>query len=71
MIVALAVAACSGAAFVVCERRSPSLMLDLTLFRSAALTSSALVVMISSLGPDRLFFFVLSLYGAIPATIPP
>ncbi|WCN07197.1 MFS transporter [Streptomyces sp. M92] len=61
VIVALAVAVCSGAAFVVCERRSPSPMLDLTLFRSAAFTGSALVVMISFLGLIG-FFFVLSLY---------
>ncbi|MFB9463455.1 MFS transporter [Streptomyces cinereospinus] len=60
-VVALVVAVCSGAAFVVCERRSPSPMLDLTLFRSAAFTGSALVVMISFLGLIG-FFFVLSLY---------
>lgn len=61
VIVALTVAVCSGAAFVVLERRSPSPMLDLTLFRSAAFTGSALVVMISFLGLIG-FFFVLSLY---------
>ncbi|CAL9376522.1 Multidrug resistance protein Stp [Streptomyces sp. enrichment culture] len=61
VVVALAVAVCSGAAFVVVERRSPSPMLDLTLFRSAAFTGSALVVMISFLGLIG-FFFVLSLY---------
>lgn len=61
VIVALVAAACSGAAFVMCERRSQSPMLDLSLFRSAAFTGSALVVMISFLGLIG-FFFVLSLY---------
>ncbi|UUU36883.1 MFS transporter [Streptomyces sp. CA-210063] len=61
VIVALVVAVCSVLAFVVCERRSPSPMLDLTLFRSAAFTGSALVVMISFLGLIG-FFFILSLY---------
>ncbi|MGW4729440.1 MFS transporter [Streptomyces shenzhenensis] len=61
VIVALAVAVCSGVAFVLLERRSPSPMLDLTLFRSAAFTGSALVVMISFLALIG-FFFLLSLY---------
>ncbi|MGP2438556.1 MFS transporter, partial [Streptomyces sp. JW3] len=61
VLVALAVAVCAGVAFVVSERRSASPMLDLTLFRSAAFTGSALVVMISFLGLIG-FFFVLSLY---------
>ncbi|WP_329582306.1 MFS transporter [Streptomyces sp. NBC_01361] len=61
VVVALAVAVCSGVAFVVFERRSASPMLDLTLFRSAAFTGSALVAMISFLGLIG-FFFVFSLY---------
>ncbi|MGY3684958.1 MFS transporter [Streptomyces sp. TE33382] len=61
VIVALVVAVCSGVAFVLFERRSASPMLDLSLFRSAAFTGSALVVMISFLGLIG-FFFILSLY---------
>ncbi|MEU3711179.1 MFS transporter [Streptomyces catenulae] len=61
VIVALAVAVCSGAAFALFERRSADPMLDLSLFRSAAFTGSALVVMVSFLALIG-FFFVLSLY---------
>lgn len=61
VIVALAIAVCSGVAFVLVEQRSASPMLDLSLFRSASFTGSALVVMISFLALIG-FFFVLSLY---------
>ncbi|MFF3499195.1 MFS transporter [Streptomyces sp. NPDC003247] len=61
VVAALVVAVCSAVAFVLAERRSPSPMLDLSLFRSPAFTGSALVVMISFLGLLG-FFFVLSLY---------
>ncbi|MFG3133235.1 MFS transporter [Streptomyces tendae] len=61
VIASLVAAACFGAAFVLAEHRSPSPMLDLTLFRSATFTGSALVVMISFLGLIG-FFFVFSLY---------
>ncbi|MFG1945307.1 MFS transporter [Nonomuraea sp. NPDC048826] len=60
-LVAFALAAVSGVAFVVVERRSASPMLDLSLFRSPGFTASTLVAMISFLGLIG-FFFVLSLY---------
>ncbi|MGX5209475.1 MFS transporter [Streptomyces violaceus] len=61
VIVALALAAVGALAFVLAERRSPSPMLDLTLFRSAAFSATTLIAMISFLGLIG-FFFVLSLY---------
>ncbi|GAA2581587.1 hypothetical protein GCM10010304_24310 [Streptomyces roseoviolaceus] len=61
VIVALALAVVGALAFVLAERRSPSPMLDLTLFRSAAFSATTLIAMISFLGLIG-FFFVLSLY---------
>ncbi|GHA21890.1 MFS transporter [Streptomyces purpurascens] len=61
VVVALALAAVGALAFVLAERRSPSPMLDLTLFRSAAFSATTLIAMISFLGLIG-FFFVLSLY---------
>ncbi len=61
VVVALALAAVGAVAFVLAERRSPSPMLDLTLFRSAAFSATTLIAMISFLGLIG-FFFVLSLY---------
>ncbi|MEV7069749.1 MFS transporter [Streptomyces sp. NPDC093990] len=61
VLTALAVAVAGGAAFVLAERRSPSPMLDLALFRSPAFTATTLVAMITFLGLIG-FFFLLSLY---------
>jgi EmrB/QacA subfamily drug resistance transporter len=61
VIVALALAAVSGLAFALAERRSASPMLDLALFRSPAFSATTLIAMISFLGLIG-FFFVLSLY---------
>ncbi|POX58084.1 hypothetical protein C3492_40090 [Streptomyces sp. Ru62] len=58
---ALAVGAAGVVAFVSAERRGASPMLDLTLFRSAGFTATALVAAITFLGLIG-FFFVLSLY---------
>lgn len=61
VIAALTLAAVSALAFVLAERRSPSPMLDLSLFRSAAFSATTLIAMITFLGLIG-FFFVLSLY---------
>lgn len=61
VIAALALAAVSAVAFVLFERRSPSPMLDLSLFRSAAFSATTVIAMITFLGLIG-FFFVLSLY---------
>jgi len=61
VIVALSLSAVSVVAFVLAERRSPSPMLDLSIFRSAAFSATTLIAMISFLGLIG-FFFVLSLY---------
>ena len=61
VIAALSLAALGAVAFVVAERRSPSPMLDLSLFRSAAFSATTLIAMITFLGLIG-FFFVLSLY---------
>ncbi|MFJ4818117.1 DHA2 family efflux MFS transporter permease subunit [Streptomyces sp. NPDC088801] len=61
VIAALSLAAVSAIAFVLVERRSPSPMLDLSLFRSAAFSATALIAMITFLGLIGVFF-VLSLY---------
>ncbi|MGW1674542.1 MFS transporter [Streptomyces sp. NPDC002324] len=61
VVVALCVAAASGVAFVLVERRSDSPMLDLALFRSPVFTATTLVAMISFLAVIG-FFFTLSLY---------
>ncbi|MFF7168545.1 MFS transporter [Streptomyces pseudovenezuelae] len=61
VLTALAVAAVSGIAFVLVERRGDSPMLDLALFRSPAFTATTLVAMITFLGLIG-FFFLLSLY---------
>ncbi|MFI6665642.1 DHA2 family efflux MFS transporter permease subunit [Streptomyces sp. NPDC050481] len=61
VIAALSLAAVSAVVFVLVERRSPSPMLDLSLFRSAAFSATTLIAMITFLGLIG-FFFVLSLY---------
>ncbi|MEV0643346.1 MFS transporter [Streptomyces sp. NPDC050619] len=61
VIAALSLAAVSAIVFVLAERRSPSPMLDLSLFRSAAFSATTLIAMITFLGLIG-FFFVLSLY---------
>jgi EmrB/QacA subfamily drug resistance transporter len=61
VIAALSLAAVSAIAFVLVERRSPSPMLDLSLFRSAAFSATTLIAMITFLGLIGVFF-VLSLY---------
>ncbi|WLW58323.1 MFS transporter [Streptomyces sp. YU58] len=61
VIAALALAALGAIVFVLAERRSPSPMLDLSLFRSAAFSATTLIAMITFLGLIG-FFFVLSLY---------
>lgn len=61
VIAALSLAAVGAVAFVLLERRSPSPMLDLSLFRSAAFSATTLIAMITFLGLIG-FFFVLSLY---------
>ncbi|WP_260695748.1 MFS transporter [Streptomyces sp. IB201691-2A2] len=61
VIAALSVAVVGAIAFVLVERRSADPMLDLSLFRSAAFSATALIAMITFLGLIG-FFFVLSLY---------
>lgn len=61
VVAALVLAAVSALTFILVERRSPSPMLDLTLFRSPAFTATTLIAMITFLGLIG-FFFVLSLY---------
>ncbi|WP_240436489.1 DHA2 family efflux MFS transporter permease subunit [Streptomyces sporangiiformans] len=61
VIAALTLAGVSAVTFVLAERRSPSPMLDLSLFRSAAFSATTLIAMITFLGLIG-FFFVLSLY---------
>jgi len=61
VILALALAAVSALVFVLTERRSPSPMLDLALFRSPAFSATTLIAMITFLGLIGCFF-VLSLY---------
>lgn len=61
VVAALALAAVGAITFVLVERRSPSPMLDLSLFRSAAFSATTLIAMITFLGLIG-FFFVLSLY---------
>ncbi|MEV0219815.1 MFS transporter [Streptomyces sp. NPDC050704] len=61
VIAALVLAAVGAVAFVLFEWRSTSPMLDLSLFRSAAFSATALIAMITFLGLIG-FFFVLSLY---------
>ncbi|MEH0573405.1 MFS transporter [Streptomyces sp. B21-108] len=61
VVAALSLAAAGVVAFVLAERRSPSPMLDLSLFRSAAFSATTLIAMITFLGLIG-FFFVLSLY---------
>ncbi|GAA3840501.1 MFS transporter [Streptomyces coacervatus] len=61
VIAALSLAAVSAVAFVLAERRSPSPMLDLSLFRSPAFSATTLIAMITFLGLIG-FFYVLSLY---------
>lgn len=61
VIAALSLAVAGAIAFVLVERRSAGPMLDLSLFRSAAFSATALIAMITFLGLIG-FFFVLSLY---------
>ncbi|MFD6953286.1 MULTISPECIES: MFS transporter [unclassified Nocardiopsis] len=63
-VLALALAAVGAVAFVVVERRAPSPMLDLSLFRSPAFVASTLAALVSFLGLIG-FFFVLSLYFGV------
>ncbi len=56
MMLALSTAVVSSVAFVVVERRSPSPMLDLTLFRSPSFTATALIALIPFLGLIGSFF---------------
>ncbi|WUR86759.1 DHA2 family efflux MFS transporter permease subunit [Streptomyces phaeochromogenes] len=61
VIAALSLAVVGAIAFVLVELRSAGPMLDLSLFRSAAFSATALIAMITFLGLIG-FFFVLSLY---------
>ncbi|MFI1354533.1 MFS transporter [Streptomyces sp. NPDC020898] len=61
VIAALSLAVVGALTFVLVERRSTDPMLDLSLFRSAAFSATALIAMITFLGLIG-FFFVLSLY---------
>ncbi|MGW3419245.1 MFS transporter [Streptomyces phaeochromogenes] len=61
VIAALSLAVIGAIAFVLVELRSAGPMLDLSLFRSAAFSATALIAMITFLGLIG-FFFVLSLY---------